>query len=165
LVSDGGSPYHRIRSEEVGDEDVETLRLIGFSGWGPVAVDVRFTDLLIGADRIGAPGEDEAAARPFALSKTWLAAALFAGRLISVGVSVWLFAPRRGTGQPAQAEQPDTFGCPACGGRLRARAALAGKRVKCPRCAQAVLVPGAGAETANLAPRPGAESIRREGND
>ena len=58
LVSDGGSPYQRIQSEEVGTGDVDSLRLVGFSGWGPVAVDVRFTDLVIEAEQLpdGVPG-------------------------------------------------------------------------------------------------------------
>ncbi|MCI0684962.1 MAG: hypothetical protein L0Y71_22935 [Gemmataceae bacterium] len=35
-----------------------------------------------------------------------------------------------------------TFACPACGRNLKARAELAGKKVKCPQCSQANVVPG-----------------------
>jgi hypothetical protein len=39
-----------------------------------------------------------------------------------------------------------SFACAACGTKLKATAALAGKRVKCSHCAQAVVVPAIQAE-------------------
>jgi hypothetical protein len=58
LVADGDSPWHLLKAEEIGKVDVASLRAFGFSGWGPVAVDVRFTDLFVSADEFpeGIPG-------------------------------------------------------------------------------------------------------------
>jgi hypothetical protein len=68
LVSDEGSPYHLIKSDEFGAADVERVRVFGFSGWGPVAVDVRLTDLVIDAN----PVRGEAPPR-LQWRKAWLA--------------------------------------------------------------------------------------------
>jgi serine/threonine-protein kinase len=161
LVSDGESPYQLLRSEEVGGADVESLRLVGFSGWGPVAVDVRFTDLVIDADRL--PDAAPALSLPgrMAWPRAWLPAALVVGLLISLPLGVWLcvYARRRGgargPARPGAATPPGPFPCPGCGGNLRVRAGLAGKRVKCPRCARAVVVPPGGPGGADSPARPG----------
>jgi hypothetical protein len=47
--------------------------------------------------------------------------------------------------QPRRAAPPARFPCPGCGKDLKARADLAGKKVKCPQCGQAVTVPGTAA--------------------
>jgi hypothetical protein len=88
LVSDDGSPYHLLRSEEIGTEDVELVRFFAFSGWGPVAVDVRFTDLVIEADRIA----DVNTVR-VNWSKARLAGGLILGLVLtlSIVVSGWFF--------------------------------------------------------------------------
>jgi hypothetical protein len=43
--------------------------------------------------------------------------------------------------KPAPASPPCVVPCSGCGKHLKARGDLAGKRVKCPHCGQAVLVP------------------------
>jgi hypothetical protein len=88
-VSDGGSPYQQIRSDEVGTKDVQTLELFGFSGWAPVAVDVRFTDLVLTADQLTdvSPGRVE-------WSKAWLALSLLAGLIVTVSLGAWLLMRR-----------------------------------------------------------------------
>jgi serine/threonine protein kinase len=146
LVSDGGSPYHLVKSEEVGDTDVRLVRLFGFSGWGPVGVDVRFTDLVIDADIVPEAGLDEVIPQWLTGSGIWLSAALLVGLAICLPLGVWLgwYVRRRAAAdqaQPGATPPPGSFPCPACGANLRTRAGLAGKTVKCPRCARAVLVP------------------------
>jgi hypothetical protein len=90
LVADGGLLYHEIKSEGIGNVDVVSLRLFGFSGWGPVAVDVRFTGLEIRADDFpdGIPG-------PLDWSRATLPALLLAGLVLSAGVVVWLWVRHR----------------------------------------------------------------------
>jgi len=44
------------------------------------------------------------------------------------------------------------FSCAACGKHLKTRAELAGKKVKCPQCGQAVLVPEPGRATPTAIP-------------
>jgi WD40 repeat protein len=98
LVSDAGSPYHLMKSEEVGGEDVDSLRLFNFSGWGPVAVDVRFTDLVIEAEQL--PG---GVPRRMALSKAWLAAAEITGLVLTVSLGAFFYL-RYGRGLMATAQ-------------------------------------------------------------
>jgi hypothetical protein len=154
LAADEGQPYCVLRSDEVGAADAQALRMFGFTGWGPVAVDVRLTDLVLDADSL--PDAPPAVTLPGRLvwSKAWLSAGLGAGLLLTLPLGVWLVARgrrRAAAAGPAQAgaeAPPVAFPCPGCGNNLRARAELAGKRVKCPRCARAVRVPAAGSDEA-----------------
>ncbi len=55
-----------------------------------------------------------------------------------------------GTAPPEATPQSRAFPCPHCGKTLRAKAELAGKKVKCPQCGQPLLVP----QTAPMVPAP-----------
>jgi hypothetical protein len=87
-------------------------------------------------------------------SRNWLPTAVFVtlGAILVLGIppSVWLGLRRlrRGELQPAEVNETASlpapavsFQCSACGKNLRAKAELAGKKVKCTQCAQAVAVP------------------------
>jgi serine/threonine protein kinase len=98
----------------------------------------------------GAPGAappQAADGPPSGGGKGWAAAA--AVLLLVIGSSLagvwWLLRPNRRPGEAATAaSEPDiAVSCPGCQRKLRARAALAGKKVKCPGCGQPVLVPQA----------------------
>ena len=54
-VADGDRPYQLIRTKDFVPEDVKTIRLFGFTGYRPVAVDVAFIDLVIDGGRIPSP--------------------------------------------------------------------------------------------------------------
>jgi hypothetical protein len=56
-----------------------------------------------------------------------------------------LIARLQRIGKPAAPPPPATltFACPGCGKSLKTKPDLAGKKVKCPSCGQAVAVPGA----------------------
>ncbi len=147
LAADEGQPYCVLRSEEVGAADAQSLRVFGFTGWGPVALDARLTDLAIDAESL--PDGPAAATLPARLdwSKAWPSAVLLAALLITLplGVGLCIWRRRRAAARapaPPAAPRPGSFPCPGCGTRLRARPDLAGKQVKCPRCAASVLVPG-----------------------
>jgi outer membrane protein assembly factor BamB len=84
--------------------------------------------------------------------KPWLMAAGVAGLVLTLTGLVWLVASRHRPGNrarpaPARDEQPGvkpaapvvSFVCSACRKKLRVRAQLAGKTVKCPACGTAVL--------------------------
>jgi WD40 repeat protein len=67
---------------------------------------------------------------------------------VTIGLIVWILARRaRSAGRtPDQSAPPVeqkeiSFACSACGAKLKARGALAGKTVKCSQCAGAVSVP------------------------
>jgi hypothetical protein len=60
-----------------------------------------------------------------------------------------------GPGEPDHlhaAPGPIAFVCPGCGKRLKAQSAWAGKKLRCPQCDQAVLVPGASSDTSPASP-------------
>lgn len=97
LVSDGRAPFHLIKTDDVGADDVQAIRLLGFSGWGPVAVDVRFTEMIVQADSL----PDGIDAR-LTLSKAWLAGGLVVAMASTLFVGVFLCGRRRKTaGQAA----------------------------------------------------------------
>jgi len=151
VVADGESPYHQIRTEEIGRDDIESLKCFAFSGWGPVAVDVRFTDLVIDTDSL-----PDAATEAPGSSAWWITAVVILCLvLVPLPLAGWLFLRQRRftskTPGNTAAEKlraggestlpPVSFPCSACGKRLKAKAKLAGKKVKCTTCGQAVLVP------------------------
>jgi WD40 repeat protein/DNA-directed RNA polymerase subunit RPC12/RpoP len=79
----------------------------------------------------------------------WLAAGLVGLGLVfllsfgsSVRLSLWHF---RTASKPPSVEPASTrsFSCSECGKKLKVQADLAGKKVKCPQCGKAIIVPGA----------------------
>jgi hypothetical protein len=77
--------------------------------------------------------------------------------VVSAALGAWLFRRLRAPHTEAPAP-PLRARCAGCGQRVVARAALAGKKVKCPRCGQPVCLPGSGPGTP--APAPGNEPAR-----
>jgi predicted RNA-binding Zn-ribbon protein involved in translation (DUF1610 family) len=89
-------------------------------------------------------------------SNTWLTAAGILGVVLASAVLLGLVvrrrraagtAPAAGPGKPAEraaAEPAVSFTCSSCGKGLKARAALTGKKVKCPHCGQAGVLKPAG---------------------
>jgi serine/threonine protein kinase len=160
LAADGVPGYRTLRSLEIGTEDVRLVRVYATTTDRPVLLDVRFTDLDVRADEIVRPAAEPAppsapaeAPRP----GSGLTAALVFGLLLltlGVALGVWLSARlRRAVGQPAPEDLPPDepnaaplpvdFSCAACGKKLRVKADLAGKKLKCPGCGEGVRVPGA----------------------
>jgi RNA polymerase sigma factor (sigma-70 family) len=93
------------------------------------------------------PGAEGEAAKPG--SKLWLLSALALGLAMSY-LAFWFYVrhTRRTTAITSPAAAPNgplpaplVFACNGCGKRLRARAELAGKKVKCPQCGQPIPVP------------------------
>jgi hypothetical protein len=83
-VADGDSPWHLILSERVGATDIKTIQAFAFSGWAPVAVDVRFSDLQVNVEAFA----DELPGR-VQWSRGWLAAGLLLGLIVTVGLGFW----------------------------------------------------------------------------
>jgi hypothetical protein len=119
------------------------------------ALDVRLLDLTIRSST--APAEPVVAAdeEPAARSNEWLlAAAIAAAMVVLIALVTSLFVHHRrraraplnnaGAATAANVEAaptPVVFACSGCGRRLKARAALAGKKTKCPQCGQVMVVP------------------------
>jgi len=175
-VRDGSSDYHRIRAKEIGSHDVQAILLVCSSGRRPVAVDVRFTDLVIEAKQLlaGAPARTELVSTVPA--KSWkppilllLLGLFLAGGLMFGGfLMLFLQQKRERALAPVAAEEsnpkvaaaPISVQCPGCGKKLKARPDLAGKKIKCPQCGKGILIPEA--STAELPAPAGGERKPRQ---
>jgi serine/threonine protein kinase/sugar lactone lactonase YvrE len=67
--------------------------------------------------------------------------ALGLGSFMSLSFAVWLSVRQRRTAPAAGEPGPLVFPCVGCGKKLRVKAALAGRKVKCPGCGQATSAP------------------------
>ncbi len=133
----------------LGDEDLKYIELVGATGGPKATLDVRFTDLRVHTSTGLAPPPSQGQARRSTRIALPIAAALFS--VLALGA--WLLLRR---GRPDQATNsepmaPIAIRCPGCAKGLKARAELAGKKLKCPGCGHAIRVP----ETRPSVPRPG----------
>jgi DNA-directed RNA polymerase subunit RPC12/RpoP len=138
-------------SHEFGTDDIRMVRIGGFTGGPKAALDVRFADLRI---RAGSPPVVPAAAAEKAPDKTALVIVLALFLATTLTVAAGLAVRRRRARKtpavaPAQEEPASSagepprvsFSCSSCGKTLRTEPKWAGKKVKCPQCGAAVLVP------------------------
>jgi hypothetical protein len=117
-ATEGAPEFHRLRSKMIGTPDVQTIRLVCTSGYDHAAVDVRFTDLVLDADRLPAQAESAPPARaqsappaPAARRPPYLALGVLAGGLLTAAalLLVYLLGKRRAARSPAgdgPAERP-----------------------------------------------------------
>jgi DNA-directed RNA polymerase subunit RPC12/RpoP len=168
FVSEGADEDFTLlqKSPFSADTSIE-VRFVGTTGGEKAALDVRLTGLTARAEKLtGLPeaaldrkegGQDPLAANRHQTDRRgWLAAALVIGLAIAlafaVAVGTWLYLrQRRGATEPAavrekpadsDAASPSvSFACSDCGKKLKAKAEMAGKKVKCSQCGMAVLVP------------------------
>jgi hypothetical protein len=151
-----GEEFALLEQQPLGREDLKNISIVGGTSSGGASLDARVTDLLVRAESL--PNMPTAAA-PTGGGKPWLTAAVLLGVVLILALGVWLYLrqsrpPRLtpaaapvegGQARPEAAPPSVSFPCPGCGKDLRARPELAGRRVKCPGCRQAVVVPNAGA--------------------
>jgi serine/threonine protein kinase len=165
---DPNGPFRLLARYPFTDKDLKDVSITASTGDPEAALDVRVTDLHIRADSLpslpGPGGAEPAkgpglpeATPPKAGSRGWLTAVVIAGLILALSVVLggWLAVRRRRLADPRPATARDNspsggstrppvcFPCPGCGKDLKARAELAGKKVKCPGCARSVLVPSA----------------------
>jgi hypothetical protein len=169
-----------IQRYPFGADDVRQVRAVGLLSGPNASLDVRVTDLRIRAQSAPEPpasqppasqppaSQPPASQPPASGSRGWVAAAMLLVLItILCGVGLWLYlrqwrladkAPPGPAGpdnqSPPGAPPTVAVACPGCGKKLKVRAALAGKKVKCPQCGQAILVPETSA-TEPARPRPG----------
>src|SRR5262249_35439027 len=130
----------------IGESDLDDLRLLGFTGSPRASLDARFWDLRIRTGPLPNPpvGASAEPAPTKTGSKVWLTAALLVGCGLTLlfGLALFLRRTRSTTEEPpnapadvktAGAASLISFTC-TCGKTLKAKAGLAGKRVKCPVC-------------------------------
>jgi serine/threonine protein kinase/DNA-directed RNA polymerase subunit RPC12/RpoP len=155
-VAEESSPDFTLLQQNLfGAEDVINVRLGGQTGGSQSSLDARITDLRICTGSLPGNSGTLSTAR-----NSWLLAAesLGLGTMIALlsGLGVWLYSRqhRRAAAplasvaasdtpkQSATDSAPVSFECSTCGKRLRAAAKLVGKKVKCPQCGAAALIPG-----------------------
>ncbi len=160
-VSEGpGKEFRTIfDKEDFGTEDMAYLRFQVTDGLKPGgALDARLLDLRIRHDYVGparvarpvAPASDGPENRGSGTLALVLAVSLMI-TLIAIALVSYLHISRRHDARNAQ--RPDVmstapaaahaaiFACTACGKKLRIKDTSAGKKVKCPKCGQAILAP------------------------
>jgi hypothetical protein len=160
LKSEGGG-YRELQSFEIGTADVVKVRAQATTIWTPILLEARFTDLTVQADQIqdqATPAEADPVppGEETAISSPWLRVVLFGvlGTLLALlalgaGLSLRRRASLREAARPPT-EGPQTkenlgaiqFACAECRRSMKVRPELAGKRVKCPACGKAAVVPG-----------------------
>jgi RNA polymerase sigma factor (sigma-70 family) len=148
-----------FRQFPFGTENLKEVRLVGSTGSPTASLDVRITDVRIRAQSLPNLAEMQATFLTKAEDKNeekssengWLWAAEFVGLGIGfallIALGVWLLL--RHSLRAAVKEKPAkpatmsvvSFTCSACGKNLKAKAELAGKKVKCSQCGKVVLVP------------------------
>jgi serine/threonine protein kinase/predicted RNA-binding Zn-ribbon protein involved in translation (DUF1610 family) len=157
-----GDQFQEVHQCEFGAEDLTGVQVAAATARQARALDVRLIDLRI---RNGGLAPDGAAAFPQKVrSRRWLLTALTLGLVFTLVLGGWLYVQRRrgakgssraavedGQARLNAADPSASLPCPGCGKKLRIKAELAGKQVKCPQCGAAFHVPG----TAPSAPTPG----------
>lgn len=106
-VADGDRPYQLIRTRDFVAEDVKTIRLFGFTGYRPVAVDVAFTDLSVAGGMVPVPAIAVADNLPQPpRNKLLLPAVLALSGLVTTGAlfSLWFMQHRKIRRMKAQTE-------------------------------------------------------------
>ncbi len=166
FVAEEGQDFRLIQSVEIGTADVREARVFCTTGYTPIALDVRWTELDIRAERIDGQGQtpaleplsSEQSSRQSRPKKWLIALALCVGTFLSFAALGWWFLARRSRRAAKErisatiADRPEvtpsaapvlSFACSACGKRLKVKAELSGKKVKCPQCGHVAVVPAA----------------------
>lgn len=143
IAADG---FRETRQIEFGDDDLRHAVLVGVTGRQKSNLDVRFLELRIRSGGIvaEAPVAAKAAANAPANERNywWLLTA--AGVVAFIGGSIALQRFRRR--QAAASDAAVAVQCANCKKRLKAPAAMAGKKARCPQCGQLTPIPAAKVE-------------------
>jgi hypothetical protein len=161
FAADGpDAKFKHLRDIPIGTDDIKAIRLVGNVGGPKAALDVRIADLHVRtrpeAPDAGAPGKPAVLDGPGNPGGSWLIGLLLAGVGLIVCLSlaggvVYFMRNRRAEETPADAEEAPADGnpqptsllatCPGCGKNIKVKSDLAGRKVKCPKCATPVPVP------------------------
>jgi hypothetical protein len=158
FVAEGAGDFLELDKVKFGAEDLKSVRLTVFTGHGPFAGDIRIKELTVrGSGKVVAgnvpafvpPAPGQAAPRavqpagqadPPHSRLWWAGVIIIAVLLAALAVfALWFLVKRRRSGEAAS-EAAIYFPCSGCGTKLKARAELAGKKIKCPGCGNAVEV-------------------------
>ncbi len=161
LVADGNQlDFVLVDEVEFSSEDVRFVQIGGNTGGSKSGLDLRLLDFTLRAEKLTDAADFSldpiTAASSEAGKKGWRAIPLFLSVvfILFAGLAGRLYVRRRrrpekipadapASGKQVQAENVPAFAffsCSGCGKRLKAKTALAGKKVKCPQCGKAAAV-------------------------
>jgi hypothetical protein len=142
--------YTLLQQFPFSPNSLENIRIVASTGGPKAALDVRFTDLHVRAESLNIVSDPPI----LPVQGKGSSLVVFAGVFMSIVVlgtflAVWRHRHARALAAsvaPVESEEaaPDTtrfsFPCSYCGRKLKAGAALSGKKVKCPACGNCVQV-------------------------
>lgn len=165
LKAEGADDTFKVLTKfTFGAEDLLHVDIVASTGGENATLDARITDIRIRAQALpGAPATDSGPAgalaenAPQGPKREWLTTTLLLGAAVLVlfgtvaGVQVLRRRRRPAAPPPAEITPAESnpvstaiaARCAGCGKKLKVRGELAGKKVKCPECGKAVLVPAA----------------------
>jgi hypothetical protein len=145
-----------LQEHQLGEADLRDVSIVAQTNSPQAELDVRFTELHIRAESLPTvpaqllQGEATPAAAPAEQTGglNWLLALELLGLLLCLAVAcslgVWLYRRQAAATRTSPSNTTPaiaSFQC-VCGKKLNVKADLAGKKVKCSQCGQAILVPG-----------------------
>jgi serine/threonine protein kinase len=159
IAEEGADEFRELCRQQFIPDDLSLVRMCAYPGVSTESVDIRLVDLRIRTDSPLLELAGSAESRTAGGVK--LGTALFVVLGLAVAVSLatlgsWFFIGRRRRSAReeeaalpvAELDEPAApsviaFACPFCGARVKAKPDQVGHKGKCPKCAKAVLVPGA----------------------
>jgi hypothetical protein len=158
-TNDAQIPYREVGRFDLGDEDLKLVRVAALPGNPQATLDIRLVDLSIRSDHpapvlggnTATGSENVPILAPEGRSTRMLILAVGFTLALIAGIAGFFLLRRR---KQHVEEEPElvvledepvapaiiSFACQGCGQRLEAKGGLAGKKVRCPRCSQAVIV-------------------------
>jgi hypothetical protein len=133
-------PFTFVERFPFGDRDVNEISVTGATAGAEASLDARVTDLRIRADSLPAlplPEAPDGAAAPARGSWLWAILGVAAAAVLAMVASLGAWRSRL----LRRGREAISWPCPACAKKLRVKAALAGRRVKCPHCGTPSAVP------------------------
>jgi hypothetical protein len=154
---EGEAAFRQLVIYEMGPADLQSIRLAAYTGNANYAVDLRIRDLQVSAEGMAADQAINPGTSPKPRYRAWLlVGGIVALLVLFTSLGVWLSVRQKRREErlagvtfgnsPNASDTAAAFlslSCSGCGSPLKVQAVLAGKKVKCPRCGTAVLVPGA----------------------
>ncbi len=155
-AAEEGETFRELYRYSPGSADLKLVRIGAYTSNDPYPVDLRITDFRIQADSLTLDPPPDAAGSSTSSPKSpriWLLVGGLIGLiLLLIAFAIWLVLGRQRRSEEAQdpslarSENPAArsfvlFACSRCTTSIKARPELAGQKIKCPQCGQAVLVP------------------------
>jgi hypothetical protein len=146
--------FTRLQEYPLGKEDLKEVRVGGATDGPEASLDVRVFDLRIRAAALPTLPVASIQRPGMTLRSGWLAAGTLVGSVLLLTIGLWLYLRQKdrpgqrsgSVAEPAHPTRPEaagsvSFSCSDCGKPLKTRADLASKKIKCPQCGQAQVVP------------------------